>query len=66
MAAVVVLQQAGRLPAADSVVTGVLALIAVVTPGLWALVRGVTVVAHEGAHAQTGSTIGGRVAGGVL
>ena len=66
IAAALVLQKASRLPAADSVVIGVLALIAVVMPGLWALVRGVNVVAHEGAHALTGSTIGGRVAGVVL
>ncbi len=64
--AAVVLHRTGRLPPADSVVIGVLALVAVVTPGLWALVRGVNVVAHEGAHALAGSTIGGRVTRVVL
>lgn len=57
-----VLQRIGTLPAADSLVIGVVMLIAVLPPPFWVLVRGIQLMAHEGAHAIIGSTQGGRVA----
>lgn len=57
-----VLQRIGTLPAADSLVIGVVMLIAVLPPPFWVVVRGIQLMAHEGAHAIIGSTQGGRVA----
>lgn len=56
------LERLSRLPAAESLVIAALSLIAVVITPLWAVVRGVGLMAHEGAHAMTGSFQGGRVA----
>jgi hypothetical protein len=52
---------AGRLPAAVSAFLGLVTLAAVAIDEVWAVVRGIGVIAHEGAHAITGSCLGGRV-----
>jgi len=57
------MQEAGRLPASAAAAVGVAALILVIMPGLWELVRQVNVMAHEGAHAVVGSCQGRRVLG---
>jgi Peptidase M50B-like len=55
------MQEVGTLPAPAAVAVGVAALILVVMPGFWELVRQVNVMAHEGAHAVVGSCQGRRV-----
>jgi hypothetical protein len=55
------MQEAGRLPAPAAVAVGVAALILVVMPGFWEIVRQVNTMAHEGAHAVVGSCQGRRV-----
>lgn len=57
------MQEVGRLPAPAAVAVGVAALILVVMPGFWELVRQVNTMAHEGAHAVVGSCQGRRVLG---
>ncbi len=52
-----------RLPPAESLLLAVVALGTVVVPASWLLVRHVSVIAHEGAHAVTGSGLGHKVAG---
>src|SRR6516165_941135 len=51
----------GRLPAPVAVAVGFAALILVVMPGFWEMVRLVDTMAHEGAHAVVGSCLGSRV-----
>jgi hypothetical protein len=55
------LQAVGKLPAAVAVLLGVAALVAVAISEIWSLVRAIGVIAHEGAHALTGSCLGWRV-----
>ena len=55
------LQRVGRLPAAESLAIGVFVLVVVLPPRFWAVVRGILLMAHEGAHAIIGSGEGGRV-----
>jgi hypothetical protein len=55
------MQEVGRLPAPAAAAVGIAALILVVMPGFWELVRQVNVMAHEGAHAVVGSCQGRRV-----
>ncbi len=55
------MQEVGRLPAPVAVAVGVAALILVVMPGFWEMVRLVDTMAHEGAHAVVGSCLGSRV-----
>jgi len=57
----VILQRVSTLPAAESLAVAAITLIAVAVPPFWAVVRGVALMAHEGAHAVTGSLQGGRV-----
>jgi Peptidase M50B-like len=52
-----------QLPAVASAGLGLLALAAVVVPGLWALTQHVDTMAHEGAHAVMGSATGRRIVG---
>ncbi len=59
--AAAVLQQVSTLPAAESLAVAAVTLIAVAVPPFWAVVRGIALIAHEGAHAVTGSLQGGRV-----
>lgn len=49
------------LPAAVSVLIGLLALAAVAVQEFWLLLRHVNTIAHEGAHAITGSAVGQQV-----
>ncbi len=55
------LHRVGTLPAAESVAIGMFMLAVVLPPPLWAVVRGIQLMAHEGAHAIVGSGEGGRV-----
>jgi hypothetical protein len=55
------LHAVGKLPAAVAILLGVAALVAVAIPEIWLLVRAIGVIAHEGAHALTGSCLGWRV-----
>jgi len=55
--------EVGRLSPPAAVAVGVAALILVLMPGLWEIVRNLTVMAHEGAHAVVGSCQGRRVRG---
>ncbi|MGI8450266.1 MAG: M50 family metallopeptidase [Streptosporangiaceae bacterium] len=50
-----------RLPAPVAVLLGVVVLVAVILPQLWALVRHIGLMAHEGAHAFLGSGLGLKV-----
>jgi len=50
-----------HLPGAVSVMIGVAALGAVTLPGAWPMTRHVGLIAHEGAHAVMGSSLGHRV-----
>jgi hypothetical protein len=60
-----VLRQIGELqaplPAATSVLIGVGALGAVALSAAWLMVRHVSVITHEGAHAVMGSGMGGKI-----
>ena len=56
-------QLQAQLPAATSVLVGVVALGLAVLPGLAELSGHVSTMAHEGAHAVMGSAIGGRITG---
>jgi hypothetical protein len=49
------------LPTTTSLAIGVAALGAVTVSAVWVMVRHVTVIAHEGAHAVLGSGVGGKV-----
>jgi hypothetical protein len=49
------------LSAAASVLIGLLALAAVSLQAIWLIVRHVNTIAHEGAHAITGSAVGQRI-----
>jgi hypothetical protein len=49
------------LPAAEAVLLGLAALVAVAVQEVWLLVRHVNTIAHEGAHAVTGLLVGRRV-----
>jgi hypothetical protein len=49
------------LSAAESVLVGLLALVAVTLQVIWLIVRHVNTIAHEGAHAMTDSALGHRV-----
>jgi hypothetical protein len=49
------------LPAAGAVLIGLVALAAVSLQEIWLIVRHVNTIAHEGAHAVTGSALGHRV-----
>lgn len=49
------------LSAAVSVLIGLLALAAVTLQGVWLILRHVNTIAHEGAHAMTGSALGHRI-----
>jgi hypothetical protein len=57
------MQEVAKLPAPAAVAVGAAALILVVMPGFWELVRQVNTMAHEGAHAVVGSCQGRRVLG---
>jgi hypothetical protein len=50
------------LPAATAILIGLAALVAVGVQEFWLLLRHVNTIAHEGAHAITGSAVGQRVA----
>jgi len=50
-----------RLPAPVAVLLGVVVLVGVTLPELWALVRHIGLMAHEGAHAFLGSGLGQTV-----
>jgi len=50
-----------RLPAPVAVLLGVVVLAGVILPELWALVRHIGLMAHEGAHACLGSGLGQTV-----
>jgi hypothetical protein len=52
-----------HLPAATSLLLGVAALGAATLPGIWPMVRHVTQIAHEGAHAVAGSSFGHQIQG---
>jgi Peptidase M50B-like len=54
------------LPAPASVVLGLVALAAVGTEEIWLLARHMNTIAHEGAHAITGSAVGQRIVGVTL
>ncbi len=54
------------LPPAASVLIGLAALAAASVQEIWLLVRHANTIAHEGAHALTGSAIGQRVQGVTL
>ena len=54
---------APRLPAGEVIVLGLVALAAVVISVSWSLVRHIDVIAHEGAHALIGSSVGYQVRG---
>jgi len=45
----VILQRVSTLPAAESLAVAAITLIAVAVPPFWAVVRGVALMAHEGA-----------------
>lgn len=51
------------LSAAGSVLIGLVAFIAVTLQAIWLIVRHVNTIAHEGAHAMTGSALGHRIEG---
>ncbi len=51
------------LPAPGAVLTGLLALVAVLLQEFWVLTRHVSVIAHEGAHALVGGGMGNKVVG---
>jgi len=51
------------LSAAGSVLIGLLALVAVTLQVIWLIARHVNTIAHEGAHAMTGSAFGHRIVG---
>jgi hypothetical protein len=46
------------LPGTEAALAGVVALVAMMIPFLWPLVEDLNVMAHEGAHAATGSLLG--------
>ena len=52
-----------HLSAAGSVLTGLVALVAVSLQAIWLIVQHVNTIAHEGAHAMTGSALGHRIEG---
>ena len=52
---------AGKLPWSVAALLGLMALVAVGLPEIWFLTRLVGLVAHEGAHAFMGSSLGHRV-----
>jgi Peptidase M50B-like len=54
------------LPAATSLLIGVAALGAVTLSATWVMLRHVSLIAHEGAHALMGSSLGHRVRGVIL
>jgi hypothetical protein len=49
------------LSAAESVLIGLLALVAVTLQVIWLIVQHVNTIAHEGAHAIAGSAVGRRI-----
>lgn len=51
-----------RLPGTTAILLAILAIVAML-PGVWAVTRHITVIAHEGAHATMGSALGRRVNG---
>jgi hypothetical protein len=51
------------LSASAAVLVGLAALAVVTIQGLWLVVRHVSLIAHEGAHAVVGSSFGGQVRG---
>jgi hypothetical protein len=50
-----------HLPAGAAVLTGLAAAAAVTVPWLWPLVRHISLIAHESAHAMIGSGLGHKV-----
>ena len=50
-----------HLSAAGSVLTGLVALVAVSLQAIWLIARHVNTIAHEGAHALAGSAVGRRI-----
>jgi Peptidase M50B-like len=50
-----------QLSAAGSVLTGLVALVAVSLQGIWLIVQHVNTIAHEGAHAIAGSAVGRKI-----
>jgi Peptidase M50B-like len=52
-----------RLPAPVALLLGVVVLAGVILPELWALVRHIGLMAHEGAHAFLGSSFGQTIRG---
>jgi hypothetical protein len=52
-----------HLPPGTSLLLGVAALGAVTLPGIWPMVRHVTQIPHEGAHAVMGSSLGHKITG---
>jgi hypothetical protein len=54
------------LPRSVAVPVGALMLIAFASEGIWRFARHISVIAHEGAHAAAGWSMGGRVTGVTL
>jgi Peptidase M50B-like len=54
------------LPRSVAVPVGLLVLFAFAAEGIWRLARHISVIAHEGAHAVAGWSMGGRVTGVTL